>query len=370
MENECKCCLPDIVSGLCPFFVLLSLNGMIRRTNILLVLLLLWAAGVHAQATFTVDQFSKTYYGKIFIADTAAVFSSGWVAIYDRSNNKELLKVQSDELALSLHEGQAVANIKELPYGEQSIIMYEDYNFDGIKDLAIEDGQNSCYHGPSFQVYLGLKSGFAYSTEFTRLGQEYCGMFQVDDQKKRLYASTKSGCCWHQFSEFTVEGNRPRAVKIVEEDFSGGAYPYGVVTEKIWDGRKMISSSKTILSIDEGNGVKEILSFRAAKNGKKMILFTTSEGRALDYALLDKEEAVEFSYPEEDGAGRFDYHKAGNTLVFKNRNATYTIYCKKDSAGILVDVGGKHYDWTADPATIKGDLSSLGVAAPENVVVH
>jgi hypothetical protein len=33
----------------------------------------------------------------------------------------------------------------------KSLIMYEDFNFDGKKDLAICDGQNSSYHLPSLR---------------------------------------------------------------------------------------------------------------------------------------------------------------------------------------------------------------------------
>ena len=40
-------------------------------------------------------------------------------------------------------DGKVRSNIKEIPYGEQSQILYEDYNFDGVPDLALMDGQNS-----------------------------------------------------------------------------------------------------------------------------------------------------------------------------------------------------------------------------------
>jgi CRISPR/Cas system-associated endoribonuclease Cas2 len=28
---------------------------------------------------------------------------------------------------------------------------------------------------------------------------------------------TKSGCCWHQYSTFVVEDNKPKVVEIIEE---------------------------------------------------------------------------------------------------------------------------------------------------------
>src|SRR5690348_15263881 len=82
-----------------------------------------------AQTVFTVNGFSKDYYGKISISDTAKVSGKGWIAIYDKKTNRQIIKVVSDDLALSLHDGKAIANIKSLPYGEQSLIMYDDFNF-------------------------------------------------------------------------------------------------------------------------------------------------------------------------------------------------------------------------------------------------
>jgi hypothetical protein len=52
--------------------------------------------------------------------NTSEVFSKGWVAIYERKTNKQIIKVISEELALSLHDGKAFANIKITAlYGEQ-----------------------------------------------------------------------------------------------------------------------------------------------------------------------------------------------------------------------------------------------------------
>lgn len=113
---------------------------------------ILWKQLAVAQAIFTVDGFAKEYYGKIEISDTTAVFSKGWVAIYDKKTDQQIIKVVSEALTLTLHNGKVAANIKSLPYGEQSSIMYEDFNFDGKKDFALMDGRNSCYGGPSFWI--------------------------------------------------------------------------------------------------------------------------------------------------------------------------------------------------------------------------
>lgn len=52
------------------------------------VLLLISTVNSFPQSVFTVDHFSKAYYGKIAINDPTKVFSPGWVAIYEYKTNK------------------------------------------------------------------------------------------------------------------------------------------------------------------------------------------------------------------------------------------------------------------------------------------
>lgn len=321
-----------------------------------------------AQTTFKVDNFSKTYYGKTFIADTSEVFSKGWIAIYDTKTKKQIIKVESEELALSLHNGKVLTNIKKLPYGEQSLIMYEDYNFDGIKDFAISDGQNSCYHGPSFKIYLATKTGFKFSPDFTALAQEYCGMFNVDYKEKKLSVMTKSGCCWHQFSEFIIENNKPKVVKIVVEDQT--QFPYTGHTEHNWDGKKMVSKSKKIIALDEDEGIKTIFSFKVDKNQKKVILFYHVD-QTLNYALINKNDEVEFSYPlnNEYPKQYFSFDEKNNTITFKNEDAVYTIYDNQNGIGITITTDGKTYNWTGNNTTKKGKLTDITTIPLDNIAI-
>jgi len=56
----------------------------------------------------------------------------GAIVIYDKKTGREVIKVSSDELAFDHPaDGKVAANIKELPYGEQSVIMYDDFNLTG-----------------------------------------------------------------------------------------------------------------------------------------------------------------------------------------------------------------------------------------------
>ena len=336
------------------------------RTLTTILLLIFIATLSFAQKVFTVDNFSKEYYGKIQISDTSEVFSKGWVAIYNRNTNKQIIKVVSDELALTLHGGKAVANIKSLPYGEQSLIMYEDVNFDGKKDLALCDGQNSCYHGPSFKIYLATDKGFLYNKEFTRLAQEYCGMFNIDREAKRIYTMTKSGCCWHEYSEFIVVNNSPKAIKIITDQQD---MPYNIYTEEVWNGKSMVK--KSVKTIDtEQEGIEVILSFKVPTNGKQIILYNIND-RMLYYAVVKKDSSVEFSYPIEAVYQSRDFTfdtAAGNLAVtFKNKDAIYKVYERHNEVGIAITVDSKEYNWLGDTSTKKGSLDRLRRVKIDNV---
>lgn len=107
-------------------------------------------------------------------------------------------------------------------YDYQSVVFFEDYNFDGIEDLSIRDGNNSGYGGPSYQVYLYSPASkrFVHNQAFTDLNQNgYLGAMAVDKKKKVLRVFSKSGCCLHSTEEYkVVNGNRLKKVYEMEEN--------------------------------------------------------------------------------------------------------------------------------------------------------
>ncbi|HLR38106.1 MAG TPA: hypothetical protein VK084_08675, partial [Chitinophagaceae bacterium] len=112
-------------------------------------------------SVFKVQGFSDRYEAKVYLKDPQAVFSAGWVAVYDKKSGKELLKIASEDLPADFVDDEVEANVHERPYGKQNVLIYEDFNFDGQKDLAISDGNHSCYGGPSYQIYLADAGGFS-----------------------------------------------------------------------------------------------------------------------------------------------------------------------------------------------------------------
>lgn len=331
-----------------------------RNLSLLLVLTFL---NVFSQTKYEIKGFSKKYRGLLTIEKgyEKDVFKKGTITVFD--SKTKVIEIHSDELTFELEKNEHVkTNILNLPYGKQSILIYKDFNFDGIKDLAIMDGQFSCYHGPSFRIYLEINNKLTFSPEFTQLAQEYCGMFQTNDKTKTIHTITKSGCCWHQYSTFKVVNNIPSPTLTIEED--AGFAPFYATTTTEWNGNK--KNTKTTKTLDlEYDGLSEILSFNLIKNQKRVVLFSMN-GLALNYALIKPNDTVEFSFPIElmEEGSNFKLNKTKNTLTFKNKNATYQIYQtskegKVNAIGILVTINGRNYDLKGVLNSIEGDLEIL-----------
>ena len=330
--------------------------------------MVLYAPAAFAQATYTVDDFSPDYRATIYVVQPEEVFSPGWISIEDKKTKKELFKVESGELAIDAENGKVTSNIKELPYGRQSVIQYEDFNFDGIKDLAIEDGQESCYHGPSFTVYLGSKTGFKSSKEFTGLAHNYCGMFYINAKEKTISTTTKSGCCWHQFSLFKIKDGLPYAVEIREEKFE-----LGYVTENTqkWNGHKMVTTQTRVIDKKE---VENLLDFVLKENGKEVVLFTAKEDNNLNYALINTKGNVELAFPQDSKSNdpffKLVQSSDGVTLSFEN-GANYVI--KEAASGQMtldVTVHGKTTHYTQGDAKKTGTLKALLLDIPPNAQLN
>jgi hypothetical protein len=323
-----------------------------KQRTLLLILLLSKVA--FSQKTFVIDDFSKAYFGELYLADTNAVFSEGWVAIFDKKSNKQLIKIASDELTFELPKGIVLSNSNELPYGEQSQILYEDYNFDGVKDFAIMDGQNSCYHGPSFQIFLATENGFTQSPEFTELAQNYCGIFNADHETKTLHTMTKSGCCWHQYSEFNVSNNIPYPIRIVEEGLNASGVAWDYEEQNLVNGKMVISTYQMlVLEVDEDNLV---LSFEFENNKKMRVFFSET---SLFYAFTDADDKLELLYYD-----TFNYSNRTTTLSFTNHATEYIIYSDK----IIAKTPNNAYEMKAVTSTIIGTLTKLNNLKLANVI--
>lgn len=322
------------------------------------------------QTTFEIDNFSPKYKGVVTIADgyEDEITKKGVVSIIDKKTNKKIITIESDGLTFDLNKkGKIKTNVQELPYGEQSLLISEDVNFDGIKDLAIMDGQFSCYGLPSYNIYLQTPKGLKYNATFSELSHDNCGMFYVNHKDKTIETMTKSGAWWHKYLTYKVINNVP---KLIVDVVDNANLPFVTVTSIEWNknGKKKSEKEERFIDLDHENLVQDF-SFKLAKNNKKVVIFNFTDG--LHYALIRPDNSLEFLYLNiedfEEGeqySSNFALSNTKDMLSFNYKNATYQVYQNKDEngqikVGVIVKVNGKTYNLKGDPKSIKGSFEKI-----------
>lgn len=171
----------------------------------------------------------------------------GIVKLIDKKTNQLFQTFESDDLSLFLDKDQKpTVNVIQL-YNEQSPLIFDDFNFDGSEDLAIRNGNQSGYGGPSYDVYVyhSTKKQFVPSDELTSLAYENLGMFQTDHKRKRLITFAKSGCCWHITTEYAVVPKKGlQKVYEFEEDATGGGEFVKVITRNLINNKWVSKTQK------------------------------------------------------------------------------------------------------------------------------
>ncbi|WDF48483.1 hypothetical protein PQ459_08390 [Chryseobacterium sp. KACC 21268] len=201
-----------------------------------------------AQANYVIKGGSKRFDAHITVqtCDDESCNGKGIVKLIDKKTNQLFQTFESDDLSLFLDKDQKpTVNVIQL-YNEQSPLIFDDFNFDGSEDLAIRNGNQSGYGGPSYDVYVyhATKKQFVPSDELTSLAYENLGMFQTDHDRKRLITFAKSGCCWHITTEYAVIPKKGlQKVYEFEEDATGGGEFVKVITRNLIN-NKWVSKTK------------------------------------------------------------------------------------------------------------------------------
>lgn len=193
------------------------------------------------QKTFTINNSSKIYNAKIQVekCEDKTCSGSGTIKIYTKNNSRLLQEFKSEDLYFTLDHNNKPSTVMEL-YDEQSPLIFGDFNFDQNEDLAIINGNNSGYGLSSYDVYVYnvTRKQFVLSKELTELASTNLGMFDIDKKRKRLKTFTKSGCCWHQSTEYEVVPKKGlvRVYELTEDATKGDDYVY-VTEEKFINGK-------------------------------------------------------------------------------------------------------------------------------------
>lgn len=167
------------------------------------------------------------------------------ISIYRKSTKfpSQILHLRNVEVYTDTIAHNPKINTKpRMLYEEEYSFVFEDFNFDGNEDLAICNGRNGGYGGPSYNVYLFNKQSnkFIENKRLSRLTEGgYLGLFFVDSKRKQLVTLSKSGCCYHETEKYKLANNRPFLVEKIIEEASGSDSGYDVVvtTRKLINGK-------------------------------------------------------------------------------------------------------------------------------------
>ncbi|TCD07054.1 hypothetical protein EZ449_14785 [Pedobacter frigidisoli] len=203
-----------------------------------------------AQFKFLSNNSSTQYNAKIFVAncENGACGGKATIILYDKISEKELETFHSADLDFGLTEKQN-AQLGWLDLGKyQSPLIFGDFNFDGLEDMAIRNGSNSAYASPSYDVYLASANNkFILNKELTKLASENLGMFDVDRKLKTLTVHLKSGCCYQQAISYKIDTKSflTEFLSVIEDSSIGENVT--VITQKLVDGKmkKTVEKFKT-----------------------------------------------------------------------------------------------------------------------------
>ncbi|HEX8289679.1 MAG TPA: hypothetical protein VF556_16980 [Pyrinomonadaceae bacterium] len=224
---------------------------------IVVLFTLFFAQSTFAQKTFLLKGASKTYDVKITIAKCEKDICEGKATVFLMKKNQTtpFQTVRMPNLYLELGDDRKpTANLIELYGMNNSGVVFEDFNFDGADDLALRNGNEGAYGGPSYDILLFSKArnNFLINRELSELASSNLGLFDVDKKNKTIETFTKSGCCWHQTTRYRVINNRPKKVYAFTEDATAANDKVILTTETLNAG-KWRKTKKTVLRKDYYN---------------------------------------------------------------------------------------------------------------------
>lgn len=162
----------------------------------------------------------------------------GTLDIFTKDSGKLVQRLDAKNIFIELDkQGKATTNLVEMYGDNNSGLVVDDINFDGVDDIALRTGNEGAYGGPSYTIYLYQPQSktFVENTALTQLASENLGLFDVDPKNQTLATFTKSGCCWHQSSIWKIDQNKPVLIEEVTEEADISAdRPTLLITTRKW----------------------------------------------------------------------------------------------------------------------------------------
>lgn len=218
-------------------------------------LVVLLSVNSFAQKTFLLKDASKRFDVKINIdkCEEETCEGKATVSLIKKGQTAAFQTIQMPNMFLELGKDQKpTANLIEL-YGENnSGIVFDDYNFDGADDIALRNGNEGAYGGPSYDIFLTVHPSekFVKNAALTSLASENLGLFTVDKKAKTIETFSKDGCCYHETTRYRVINNRPKEVYVFIEDAAGADDTKVKLTTKTLVGGKWRTKTKIVLTKD------------------------------------------------------------------------------------------------------------------------
>ena len=271
--------------------------------------------------------------------------------IYSERNHSDPEEVGLKRVVVVDQAGAVVANLDEPREKNHPVwFEYEDFNFDGIRDLAIVTSRVCYGGGESYFVFLAdthIKNRFHPSPEFSDV-MESCGYIQFNRRSRQFETFKKSGPSLLAQTYRIVDG-KPELLK--DQDVYRGVgfvYSYPVVSGNRIKKRRLVFRDDFLVP------------FSFKLSGKNKIVNVFNFYGDLYYAMTSGEGVVEFlqgvttSY-QDDVFNEVDGVKM---LDFSNKSASYRVYhdIHNNKVGVEVTKDGKRYDIVGDPDSIQGKL--------------
>lgn len=221
------------------------------KTILFTVIFLLSATTItFAQKSFLIKNGSKIFDVKMQVesCDSENICNSPATVYLSKKNQKQVFQtINMSETYFQLDEKQQLTgNLTLIPYKKFYGFYFKDFNFDGVEDLAISNGNYAPYGGITYDIFLFSKASgkFVKNEQLTELENQNMS-FEVNKKRKTIETSTKSGCCWHGMSRYKYINNRLVEVYSYTEDAQGDGENMQPITQRRIGG-KLRTTVKTV----------------------------------------------------------------------------------------------------------------------------
>ncbi|WP_335945467.1 hypothetical protein [Pseudomonas sp. G166] len=161
--------------------------------------------------SFAVNDRSGQYLVEVLIPEPpedAHQLAQAFITVRDNSTHETLQQLQTPAGNVPVDRNGKVDNWL---LGPQSLLYFDDFNFDGRQDLAIRNGNDpDASYKPTFDIYLQdpQKTQWVLNPALTNLAKEDSkGMFSVSPLDSVLLSQTERDCCWTRATQWKMRGD-------------------------------------------------------------------------------------------------------------------------------------------------------------------